>query len=160
MQEEPLCTCFMNTLQETGLCTFWTIQTVVSSFLCTIWPQFDHLAAPFCFRSSVLGALQNTKTMLLDMFYFPDVYSCGNSVAWQTISITTLLEAHQCTFWTLVMETSLLVDNAWLCLQLDRGAAHLGSRSFVQRDANNTETVLFTIFFTIVRAVWAWGRGV
>ena len=48
---------------------------------------------------------------------------------------TTVLEAKQCTFWTLVKETSLFVDNAWLCLQLDHGAAHLASRSFVQKKA-------------------------
>ena len=57
-----------------------------------------------------------------------------------------MLDSQQCTFWTLVVETSLFVDNAWLCLKLDHGAAHLGYRSFVHRDANNTETVLFTTF--------------
>ena len=64
-----------------------------------------------------------------------------------------MLEAQQCTFWTVrkwFMETSLFVDNARISSQLDHGVAHLGSRAFVQRDANNTETVLFTIFFVFV----------
>ena len=77
------------------------------------------------------------------VFCFPDVYSYGSRVLH-------VVEAQQCIFWTLVMETSLFVDNAWLWLQLDHGAAHLGSRSFVQRDANNTETVLFTMFFVFL----------
>ena len=42
------------------------------------------------------------------------------------------------------------MENAWHCLQLDHLATHLGSRSFVQRDANNSETVLFTMFFAFV----------
>ena len=42
------------------------------------------------------------------------------------------------------------VDNVWLWSQLDHGEAHLGSRSFVQRGANNAETVLFTMLFAFV----------
>ena len=57
-----------------------------------------------------------------------------------------MLEAHECTFRTLVMESSLFVDNASLWLQLDHLAEHLGSRSFVHGDANSTEAVLFTMF--------------
>ena len=68
----------------------------------------------------------------------------------QTKGTTTVFEAQQCTFWTLVIETSLSVDNAWLCLQLDHGKTHPSSRSFVQGDANNTETVVFSKVFAIV----------
>ena len=48
------------------------------------------------------------------------------------------------------METSYFVVNAWLCIQLDHGAAHLGAKSFFQRDVHNTETVLFTIIFSFL----------
>ena len=61
-----------------------------------------------------------------------------------------MLEAQQHTFFSLVFETSLFVDNSWLWLMLDHGAAHLCSRSFLQRDANKTEKVLFIMFFAFV----------
>ena len=50
----------------------------------------------------------------------------------------------------LVIEASLFGDNERICLQLDHGAALFGSKLFVQRHANNTETVLFTMFFAFV----------
>ena len=40
--------------------------------------------------------------------------------------------------------------NVWLWSQFDDGEAHLGSTSFVQRHANNAETVLFTMSFAFV----------
>ena len=46
------------------------------------------------------------------------------------------------------MGTSSSMDDAWLCLQLDHRAAHLCP--FLQREANNTETVFFTMFFAFV----------
>ena len=79
VQEEPLCTCFMDTtVHETELCTFWTIQTFVSGKLsffmhnAWIWAQFDHIAAPLGFRSSRYRALNQKETMLLGVFCFPD----------------------------------------------------------------------------------------
>ena len=49
------------------------------------------------------------------------------------------------------MESSIFVDNAWFCLQLDHGAAYLDSRSFVQKDSNHIETVIFfTMFFAFL----------
>ena len=117
-----------------------------------IWAQFDDLAADLGLRYRVHRALSNTEKMLFGVcFAFPmcfltDVKCCMTS----TKGNTTVLEAQQCTFWKLVMKISSFMYNAWLCLQLDHAAAHLDSRSFVQRDANNTETVLFTMFFAFL----------
>ena len=65
-----------------------------------IWAQFDHLAAPLGFISSVHRALTNTETMLFGVcFRFPiciltDVECCMTS----TKDNTTVLEVQQCTF--------------------------------------------------------------
>ena len=83
------------------------------------------------------------------MFCIPDVYSYASRVELKHDGNNTVLEVKQCTFWTLVIETALFVDNAWLCLQSDHGAAHPGSRFFFERDAYNNETVLFTKFFAL-----------
>ena len=65
VQEERLYTCFIyTTVYDTKLWTFWTIQTFASAFFAWIWAQFDHLAAPLGFSSSVHRALNNTETML------------------------------------------------------------------------------------------------
>ena len=37
------------------------------------WAKFDHLAVPLGFTSSVHRALNNTETVLLGVFCFPDV---------------------------------------------------------------------------------------
>ena len=71
VQEEPLCTCFMDTTgHDTELCTLWTIQAFVSGNLCFLrraWicTQFDHLVAILGLRTSVQRALNNTKMVLI-----------------------------------------------------------------------------------------------
>ena len=48
------------------------------------------------------------------------------------------------------METFLFVDNARRTLHFDHGAGQLSSRSFLQREANDTETALFNMFFAFM----------
>ena len=108
-------------------------------FLCIVH-EFGHSSitpAPLGFRSSEDRALNNTETILFGVC-FAFLLSCYSAV----------LEAHQCTFWTLhnwFMETSLFVDNVWLWSQLNHGAAHIVLNYYVQRDANNAEIVIFTM---------------
>ena len=96
-----------------------------------IWAQFVHLPAPHSLRSCVHRTLNNTETLLFGVcFAFLCITTKVECCMTYTKGNTTVLEAQQCTFLRLVMETSLFVYNAWLCLVLDNGADHLDSRSF------------------------------
>ena len=134
--------CVLHILDNSNFCV------IVFFFVHNAWigAQFEHLAAPLGFRFSVHRPLNNTETVLFGVCFA--LMMCIQAEGKE--GNTNVREAQQCTFWTLVIETSLFVDNAWLFLQLDHGVAHLSSRSFVQRDANNTETVIFTMFFAFV----------
>ena len=63
--------------------TVWTIQTFASgnrSFCVHNESQFDHIAVPLGFRSSVHRALNNTATLQFFVFCCPIAYSCGSSL--------------------------------------------------------------------------------
>ena len=103
----------------------WVVHILDKSNFCvnkTLFPvqkawiraRFDHWAASLGVRSSVHRVLNNTETMLFGVCFallmcihtYVECYMTGN---------TKVPEAQQCTFWTLAMEASLFVDNAWLC---------------------------------------------
>ena len=91
-----------------------------------ILEEFDHLAGPLGFRSSVHRALNNTETvLLLFLMCIKTELECCMIL---TKCNTTLLEAQHCTFWTLIMAISFFVENPWPIIQLDHRAEHLGSR--------------------------------
>ena len=132
--------------------SFFVEETLFPVHNVWIWTQFDHLAVPRGLISRVHRALTITETLLLGVCFI--FLMCIHTEVECSIALTklntTVLETHQRTFWMLVMETSLLFNDAWHCFQLYQAAAHLGSRSFVQRDANNTETVLFNMCFAFL----------
>ena len=82
------------------------------------------------------------------VFSFPDVYSYGNRVLHDldkaTLHCSRHSSAHSGCFSSISWKLFLFADNVSLWSQFDHLAAHISSRSFVQTDANNTETVLFT----------------
>ena len=114
MKEEPLCTYFLDsTVDETELCTFLTIQTFVSGKLCFLCitlssTHFDHLA------SSEHRAFNNTKNMVFGMClaFLMGIQTEVECCMTQNQGSTTVLEAEQCTFMTLAMETYLFKDSA------------------------------------------------
>ena len=76
------------------------------------------------------------------MFCFPDVYSYGSRV---------MHDLHIIKHYTARgSAVHILEVYLWIMRQFAYLAAHLGSRSFVHRDANKTETVLFTMFFAFL----------
>ena len=113
--------------------------------------QFDHIEATLLFRSSVQRSLNNTETMQFAAAFaflmcIPTKVECSMT---QTNGNTTVHEAQQCTFWTLVMET---VTCGYCVTLLTVGSRRTPSwfQVNVQRDANKTDTVLSTLFFAFV----------
>ena len=152
----------MHILDKSNFCGRKTLFPLHYAWICA---QFHHFAAPPGFRSNghtrTSYSVKTTESVLFGvcfaslMFIYPEVECCMT----YTNGNTTVLEAQQCTFWTLrywFAETSIVVDNAWLCFQLDHLATYLGSWSFMQRDAINTETVLLTMSFAFVECNIGW----